>query len=81
MGRHTTNTASRHLRTTQTMVAELRRERERAETARFELNKSDWNDKIRDQWCAGECRDIMGGFEKMCDSLRQTLVEAGGVGA
>ena len=78
MGKHATNTASRHLRTTQTMVAELRRERERAESARYELNKGDWNDRIRNRWCAGECKDIMGGFEKMCDSLRQTLVEAGG---
>ncbi|KAI3481830.1 hypothetical protein L1887_55538 [Cichorium endivia] len=36
MGKQTTNAASRHLRTTQTMVADLRREREMAETAREE---------------------------------------------
>ena len=77
MGKHTTNTASRHLRTTQTMVAELRRERERADTARQELSQSNWNDRIRDRWCAGECRDIMGGFEQMCDSLREDLIQAG----
>ena len=78
MGKHATNTASRHLRTTQTMVAELRRERETAQAARYELNQSDWNDKIKKRWCASECRDVMDGFEKMCDSLRQNLIEAGG---
>lgn len=81
MGKHTTNTASRHLRTTQGMVGDLRRERERADTARHELSQSDWNDKIRDRWCAAECKDIMSGFEKECESLRQTLVEAGGASA
>jgi hypothetical protein len=81
MGKHTMNNASRHLRTTQTMVVELRRERERAEAARRDLSKSDWNSKIKDRWCAGECRDIMGGFESLCDSLRQNLIEAGGAAA
>ena len=76
MGKQTTNAASRHLRTTQAMVAELRRERERAETARHELAKNDWNAKIRDRWCAGQCQDIMGGFEKMCDSLRDSMMQA-----
>ncbi|KAK3698568.1 hypothetical protein LTR37_016895 [Vermiconidia calcicola] len=75
MGKHTTNTASRHLRTNQTAVAEIRREREKAEEAREELRKNDWNDRIRDRWCAGECRDIMGGFEELCDSLRENLIQ------
>ena len=77
MGKHTTNTAARHLRTTQTMVAELRRERERAEAARLEPGQSGWNEKVRERWCAGECRDIMSGFEEKCDALREGLVQAG----
>lgn len=81
MGRHTTNAASRHLRSTQTIVADLRRERERAEVARYELADSGWNERIRDRWCAGQCKDIMRGFEDKCDALRQTLVEAGGATA
>ena len=80
MGKHTTNTASRHLRTTQTMVADLRRERERAEAARTELGKSDWNDKIQKRGCASECKAILGGFESKCDELRSSLVSAGGGG-
>lgn len=77
MGRQTTNAASRHLRITQSMVGDLRRERERADIARHELSKSEWNDRIRDRWCGSQCRDIMGGFERLCDDLRKTLVQAG----
>ena len=76
MGKQTTNAASRHLRTTQTIVAELRRERERADVAREELKISGWSGKIRERWCASECDDIMAGFEKTCDGLWDSLVEA-----
>lgn len=78
IGKQATNTASRHLRTTQTMVAELRRERERAETARLELSRTGWDDKLRQRWCAGECRDIIGGFESKCQALRESLEHAAG---
>ena len=74
MGKHTTNDASRHLRTTQTMLAELRRERERAETAREELEKSRMSERIQERWCKSECADIMRGFEMECERLKQNLV-------
>ena len=80
MGKQVTNTASRHLRTTQMMVAELRRERERAESARFDLEKAGWDEKVRQRWCAGECKDIMSGFESTCQALRANL-ECASVGA
>lgn len=76
MGKQTINAASRHLRTTQTMVAELRRERERAETARLELSHSVWEGRIRERWCAEECKDILSGFESVCDSLRASMEHA-----
>lgn len=76
MGKQTTNAASRHLRTTQTMVADLRRERERAEAAREELSKSPWEDKIKDKWCKSECQDVVSGFDDVCKSLRESLVQS-----
>lgn len=79
MGKQTTNTASRHLRTTQTIVAELRRERERAEAARMELGRTGWDDRLRQRWCQGECDDILGGFESKCHALRESLER--GIGA
>lgn len=76
MGRQSTTAASRHLRTTQNIVAELRRERERAETARIELESSGWDKRVRDRWCASECRDIVSGFEDVCNELRESLSQS-----
>jgi hypothetical protein len=78
MGKHVTNEASRHLRNTQRMVAELRRERERADLAREELKSGNWHARIEERWCATECRDIMGGFEEMCNELRDGIAQASG---
>lgn len=75
MGKQTTNTASRHLRTTQQMVAELRRERERAEVARHELSKGKWEEKIEKRWCKAQCDDVVQGFERKCEELRGQLVQ------
>jgi hypothetical protein len=75
MGKQTTNAASRHLRTTQTMVADLRRERERSEAAREELSRSPWEGKIKDRWCKSECQDVISGFDDVCNALRESLVQ------
>lgn len=80
MGRQITNTASRHLRTTQTMVAELRRERERAEVARHELSKDNVAERLAQRRCASECKDVMSGFEEVCDALRSSLEQDVGGG-
>lgn len=76
MGKQTTNAASRHLRTTQTMVADLRREREHAETAREELSRSPWEQRIRDGFCKNECQDVVSGFDDLCNSLRESLAQS-----
>ncbi|KAK4507314.1 hypothetical protein PRZ48_001049 [Zasmidium cellare] len=81
MGKQNTNAAARHLRTTQTMVLELRQERERAELARHELEKSDWDEKLKNRWCGAECKDIISGFEDRCNALRGSLEEAAKPGA
>lgn len=74
MGKQDTNNAARHLRTTQTMVADLRREREHAELARQELQQRNVEDDLKMRTCAAECRDVMSGFEEFCDALRESLV-------
>nr|POE86994.1 hypothetical protein CFP56_64024 [Quercus suber] len=78
MGKHDTNNAARHLRTTQTMMAELRRERERAELARQELRERKIEDQLKARSCAAECKDVVSGFEEFCDSLRQRLAAEDG---
>ncbi|KAH9826758.1 hypothetical protein Tdes44962_MAKER03301 [Teratosphaeria destructans] len=74
IGKQITNTAARHLRSTQNMVADLRMEREKVELARHELVRGDMEEKIRGRWCASQCRDVVEGFERRCDELRQSLV-------
>jgi hypothetical protein len=69
MGKQITTTAARHLRTTQTMVAELLRERERADVARTELVQGGWEEKIGQRWCGKECRGIVEGFRGVCEGL------------
>lgn len=81
MGKQNTNAAARHLRTTQTMVLELRQEHERAELARHELTKSDWDERLKNRWCGSECKDIISGFEDRCNALRGSLEEAAKAGA
>lgn len=74
MGKQITNSAARHLRTTQTMVEELRRERERGESAKEDLTGSGWDAKLEKRWCGAQCGDILSGFEKRCDVLRGELM-------
>lgn len=81
MGKQNTNAAARHLRTTQTMVLELRQEHEKAELARHELTKNDWDEKLKNRWCGAECKDIISGFEDRCNALRGSLEEAAKAGA
>ncbi|KAK4547104.1 hypothetical protein LTR36_001325 [Oleoguttula mirabilis] len=82
MGKQITNSAARHLRATQTMVADLRRERERADLARHELAKANVAERLKERRCAAECKDVMAGFEDFCDALRSSLEQdVGGAGA
>jgi hypothetical protein len=76
MGKQGTNAAARHLRTTQTIVEEMRRERENAETARGGLVTSGWHERIGERWCRRECEDVISGFEDTCTALRESLVQS-----
>jgi hypothetical protein len=76
MGKQITTTAARHLRTTQAMVAELLRERDRAEDARGELLAGGWNERIQERSCGKECRGIVEGFREVCEGLGREREEA-----
>ncbi|GAB7357690.1 hypothetical protein MBLNU459_g0361t1 [Dothideomycetes sp. NU459] len=75
MGRQTTSSAARHLRSTHAMVTELRRENELSEQARWKIEKDGWDRRLSERWCARECSDVVGGFEQVCEGLRQGLVD------
>nr|OQO31049.1 hypothetical protein B0A51_03756 [Rachicladosporium sp. CCFEE 5018] len=81
MGRQCTNLAARHLRSSQAVVEDMRRERENAEAAQEKLVDSGWHKKFAAKWCKRECDDVLSGFEETCAALRESLMvtlEAGG---
>lgn len=75
VGKQATSSAARHLRTTQTMVSQLRLESELAEQGRWKIEREGWDSKLSGRWCARECSDVVGGFEQVCDGLRRGLEE------
>lgn len=82
IGKQITTSAARHLRNTQDMVVDLRTEQEQADLARHELAKdSEWEEKVKNRWCAAQCKDIISGFEDQCTALRGSLEEAINAGA
>ncbi|KAK0342411.1 hypothetical protein LTR94_022367 [Friedmanniomyces endolithicus] len=78
MGKQITNSAARHLRTTQNMVVELRRERERADLARHELAKGNVHERLRERRSAAQCSEVLAGFEDVCEALRASLEQDAG---
>ena len=76
MGKQAASNAARHLRVTQSMASELRREREQADEAMFLIEKEDWDRKLQNRQCAAECRDVVSGFERVCNGLRKGLEES-----
>ncbi|KAI4847390.1 hypothetical protein E4T44_04537 [Aureobasidium sp. EXF-8845] len=75
MGRQTTASAARHLRNTQQMVSEMRRESDLADQAQWIIEKEDWDRRLSERSCASECRDVVGGFEQVFEGLRRGLEE------
>ncbi|KAI5195175.1 hypothetical protein E4T39_08335 [Aureobasidium subglaciale] len=75
MGRQTTASAARHLRNTQLMVSEMRRESDLADQARWRIEKEDWDQRLAGRYCASECHDALLGFEQAFEGLRRGLEE------
>lgn len=74
MSRQTTTTAARRLRTARDMVAEMRREDDLREEGERWLARGDWGRRLERRECAGVCRDVVGGFEEVCDGWRARLL-------
>ncbi|KAK8111806.1 uncharacterized protein PG998_008263 [Apiospora kogelbergensis] len=74
MSRQTTTTATRRLRTAKEMVAEMKREEELKEEGEAWLSRGNWGERLQNRECAGVCRDVVGGFEEVCNSWRARLL-------
>ncbi|KAH7032801.1 uncharacterized protein B0I36DRAFT_100766 [Microdochium trichocladiopsis] len=74
MSRQTTTTATRRLRTAKELVAEMKREEELREEGERWLTRGNWSDRLEKRECAGVCRDVVGGFEEVCNGWRARLM-------
>lgn len=75
MSRQTTQAAARRLRAARELVAELRREEELREEGERWLARGGWADRLARRECARACGDVVGGFEQVCESWRQHLMQ------
>lgn len=73
MSRQTSSLAARHLRSTRAMTSDIRRELERSDRAQHWLDNGDWDKKLGSRWCAMQCKDVVSGFERVCNDLRRGL--------
>lgn len=74
MSRQTTTTATRRLKSAKDMVAEMRREEELREEGERWLTRGNWGERLEKRECADVCKDVVGGFEQMCNDWRARLV-------
>ncbi|KAI9776929.1 MAG: hypothetical protein M1839_009171 [Geoglossum umbratile] len=74
MSRQTTTTATRRLRSARELVMEMRRDSEMAEESVRWIEKGGWQERLGRRECGGVCRDVVGGFEEVCNGWRERLL-------
>lgn len=79
MTRQTMTTGSRKLRIASELLLEMRREAEVQEEAVRWIDKGNWEYRLANRECASVCKDVVGGFEEVCEKWRERLVDAIGV--
>lgn len=75
MTRQGTEAAARRLKGTKEIVAQLREGLKRADDGALWIERGQWDQKLANRESATACRDIVGGFEETCESLRKRLLE------
>lgn len=74
MSRQTVTTATRRLKSSRELVAELRRDEELREEGERWLARGNWGERLQKRECAGVCGEVIGGFEAVCDGWRERLL-------
>lgn len=78
LARQLGTTAARATRSSLAMAVDLRREADRAEVSAATLDAGRWHQRLADRWCAEQCRDVVEGFEGVCDGLRADIEASAG---
>ena len=74
MSRQTTSMATRRLKSAKDLVAEMRKDEELREEGERWLTRENWSERLQKRECAGVCRDVIGGFEEVCNGWRERLL-------
>lgn len=74
MLRQTTTTATRRLKSAKELVAEMRRDEELKQQGERWLDQENWGERLSKRECAGVCREVIGGFEEVCNDWRERLL-------
>lgn len=74
MSRQTTATATRRLKSARELVSEVRRDDELREEGERWLSRGNWGERLQKRECAGVCREVIGGFEEVCNGWRERLL-------
>lgn len=74
MSRQTITTATRRLKSSKELIAELRRDDELREEGERWLARGNWGERLQKRECAGVCGEVIGGFEAVCDGWRKRLL-------
>ncbi|PSS02376.1 hypothetical protein BD289DRAFT_335405, partial [Coniella lustricola] len=75
VGRQLTTTATRRLKSAKEVVTDMRRDEQLKEEGELWLTKGNWGERLERRECASVCRDIVGGFEEVCDGWRTRLAQ------
>ena len=81
MSRQTTTAATRKLKSARDLVDALRRDADQAEAGVRWIERGDWGARLARRDCGGLCRDVVGGFEEVCQGWRDRLAAGAEVGA
>lgn len=74
MSRQTTSTATRRLKSAKELVLDMRRDEELREEGERWLTRENWGERLQKRECAGVCKDVLGGFEEVCNGWRERLL-------
>ncbi|KKA27876.1 hypothetical protein TD95_004140 [Thielaviopsis punctulata] len=74
MSRQTTTTATRRLKSTKELVAEMKHEDELREEGERWLVRGNWSERLQKRECASVCSEVVGGFEQVCNDWRARLL-------
>jgi len=70
--------AGRKLKSVRDLVAEIRVEEELREEGMRWIEKGNWERRLQGREGASVCRDVVSGFESVCESWRERLLASGG---